>query len=83
MRRLAPDGRFYATWYDNADATCFDPIDRGGFVTYPDAEPYHCSFSILERICDAVGARAQRLDDGLAGAPHPRGESVMVITPSR
>jgi ABC-type polysaccharide/polyol phosphate transport system ATPase subunit/SAM-dependent methyltransferase len=83
VRRLAPDGRFFATWYDNPDPGRFDPIDRGGFVTYSDAEPYHYSFSVLAGICDAVGARAERLEIDGAGGPHPRGESAMVITCAR
>jgi ABC-type polysaccharide/polyol phosphate transport system ATPase subunit/SAM-dependent methyltransferase len=82
-KRLAPDGRFYATWYDNPDPENFDPIGRDGFATYPDAEPYHFPFAFLERICDALGARAERLDESVAGAPHPRGESLLVITPAR
>jgi ABC-type polysaccharide/polyol phosphate transport system ATPase subunit/SAM-dependent methyltransferase len=82
VRRLAPDGKFYATWFDNPDARNFAPIDRGGFVTYADAEPYHYSFAWLASLCDAIGARAERLDDRDAGGPHPRGESVMVIRPA-
>ena len=79
-RHLASDGRFYATWFENPDPRGFDPIDRDGFTTYPDAEPYHYPFAMLASICDAVGARAERLEPHPA---HPRGESLMVITPSR
>jgi ABC-type polysaccharide/polyol phosphate transport system ATPase subunit len=84
IRRLDPQGRFYATWYDNPDPRSFEPIDRGGFVTYPDAEPYHCPFAILASLCSAIGARAERLEvQAVAGSAHPRGESLMVITPGR
>jgi len=81
VRRLAPGGRFYATWFDNADPESFAPIDRGGFTTYADVEPYHYSFPMLSRICETVGAQAERLDiQSAAGCPHPRGESLIVIT---
>jgi SAM-dependent methyltransferase len=83
IKQLSPGGRFYATWFDNPNPSAFEPIDRGGFLTYPDAEPYHYPFEILAGICDAIGARAERLDDQAAGGSHPRGESLMLITPTR
>lgn len=83
MKRLSPGGRLYATWFDNPDPSAFEPIDRGGFLTYPDAEPYHYPFEVLAGICDAIGAHAERLDDRAAGGSHPRGESLMLITPTR
>lgn len=77
VRRLAPDGRFILTWPDNPDAASFDPIRQpDGSLTHPDREPYHYSFELLERVCELVGARAERLPD----ASHPRGEAVMTIT---
>ena len=53
------------------------PIDRDGFTTFPDAEPYHYPFEMLASICNAVGANAQRVNPPY---PHPRGESLMLIT---
>lgn len=77
VRRLAPGGRFIFTWPDNPDAASFEPIRQpDGTRTYPDRDPYHYSFDMLERVCDALGARAERMDD----TSHPRGEAVMVIT---
>lgn len=78
-RRLAPDGRFYATWLENPDPRNFDPIDRNGFVTFPDAEPYHYPFQMLASLCDAIGARAEKVQPATA---HPRGESLVMITRS-
>jgi ABC-type polysaccharide/polyol phosphate transport system ATPase subunit/SAM-dependent methyltransferase len=75
-RHLKPDGRFYATWFDNPDPLCLEAIARpGGLVTYPDAEPYHYAFAQLAAICQAAGVAAERLDD----RSHPRGEAVMVM----
>jgi ABC-type polysaccharide/polyol phosphate transport system ATPase subunit len=80
VRQVAPDGRAYATWFENPNPRNFDPIDRGGFATFPDAEPYHYPFEVLAGICETVGARAARVE---TSSPHPRGESLMVITPAR
>jgi ABC-type polysaccharide/polyol phosphate transport system ATPase subunit/SAM-dependent methyltransferase len=77
VRRLAPGGTFYATWPDNPDPHDFEPIvQRDGTRTYSDREPFHYSFEILSAVTEAVGGRAERLDDD----SHPRGESIMAIT---
>ena len=78
VRKLKPSGRFYATWFENPDPTAFDPIRHpSGATTYPDREPYHHPFDLIAAVCDAVGARVERVS--VSG--HPRGESVLVISP--
>ena len=75
---LGPRGRFYATWSrTRIRATSPDYARR---LTFADAEPYHYPFLMLKTICDAVGARVERVETGSA---HPRGESLIVITPLR
>ena len=77
VQKLKPSGTFYATWYDNPDLSNFDPIARAsGIVTYPDHPPYHYPFSLIEQICDAVGATVHRVE-----VAHPRAESVLAISP--
>jgi ABC-type polysaccharide/polyol phosphate transport system ATPase subunit/SAM-dependent methyltransferase len=77
VRKLAPGGRFFATWFENPDPSNFEPmVHAGGATTYPDIEPFHYSFEVLASICAAVGATAERVAD----RTHPRGESVMLIT---
>jgi hypothetical protein len=77
VKRLTPDGRFYATWVDNPDPQRFGKIEgANGVTTYSDREPFHYSFDIIAGIVEAVGGRAERIDD----TSHPRGESVMLIT---
>lgn len=77
VRRLKPEGRFYATWADNPDPQRFDAIVWPDKVTtHNDREPFHYSFEILAGIVEAVGGHAERIED----TSHPRGESVMVIT---
>ena len=78
VRKLKPSGRFYATWFENPDPTLFDPINHpSGATTYPDREPYHYAFGLIAAVCDTVGARVERVS--VSG--HPRGESVLVISP--
>ncbi len=75
--KLAPGGRFYATWPENPDPVDPKPIVQpDGSTTYFDREPFHYSFRILAGLAEAVGARAVLLDD----RSHPRREAVMMIT---
>jgi ABC-type polysaccharide/polyol phosphate transport system ATPase subunit len=77
VQKLKPSGTFYATWYDNPDLSNFEPIARAsGIATYPDRPPYHYPFSLIEQICDAVGATVHRVE-----VAHPRAESVLAISP--
>jgi SAM-dependent methyltransferase len=77
VKTMTPDGRFYATWVDNPNPYRFDAITwPNGTKTYGDREPFHYSFEILAGIVEAVGGRAERVDD----PSHPRRESVMLIT---
>ena len=77
IRSLTPDGRFYATWPENPDPIGFDRmVHPDGSTTYSDREPFHYSFAMLAAMVEAVGGRAERLDD----RSHPRGETIMLIT---
>jgi ABC-type polysaccharide/polyol phosphate transport system ATPase subunit/SAM-dependent methyltransferase len=77
VRKLKPSGRFYATWFENPNPADFDPISRSnGVMTYPDREPYHYPFNLVEVVCDAVGATVERVDV----STHPRGEAVLLIS---
>ena len=77
VKKLTPDGRFYATWIDNPDPLQFGAVVHDdGTKSYSDRDPFHYSFAMLSGLVDAVGGRAERLDD----CTHPRGEAVMVIT---
>jgi ABC-type polysaccharide/polyol phosphate transport system ATPase subunit/SAM-dependent methyltransferase len=76
LKKLAPGGRFFATWFDNPDASNFEPIvHAAGATSYPDMPPYHYPFAQLAGVCEALGATVERIDD----AAHPRGECVMVV----
>ena len=76
VRTLRPDGRFYATWFENPDPANFDPIVHpSGVTTYSDREPYHYPFGLIAVVCEAVGATVERVTD----PTHPWSESVLVI----
>jgi ABC-type polysaccharide/polyol phosphate transport system ATPase subunit/SAM-dependent methyltransferase len=77
LKKLAPGGRFYATWFENPDPSNFEPmVHANGATTYPDMEPFHYSYDVLAGVCSALGAKVERVNDHT----HPRGESVMLIT---
>jgi hypothetical protein len=77
VRKLTPAGRFYATWFENPDASDFEPIVRpGGGMTYSDRQPYHYPFELILQACTAVGASVERVAD----STNPRGESLLLIT---
>ena len=77
IRALGPDGRFYATWPESPDPVGLDPIVQAdGSTTYCDHEPFHYSFAVLAAMVEAVGGRAECLDE----RTHPRGETIMLIT---
>jgi ABC-type polysaccharide/polyol phosphate transport system ATPase subunit len=80
VRKLGPDGRFYATWFENPDPANFDAIVRpGGLTTFPDSEPYHYPFELIANVCDVVGARVERIPS----PGHPAGESLLLIRRTR
>jgi ABC-type polysaccharide/polyol phosphate transport system ATPase subunit/SAM-dependent methyltransferase len=77
VRKLAPGGRFYATYFENPDVARAEPVVHpGGTTTYADIEPYHVSFELLAQICQAAGAQAERI--GAWG--HPGGQMMACIT---
>jgi ABC-type polysaccharide/polyol phosphate transport system ATPase subunit len=77
LKMLKPGGTLFATWYDADPAAAFDLAPRGdGFVTHGSAEPYHYTFGLLQHVCEALGARVERLD-----VENPAGESVLAIRP--
>lgn len=80
VRKLQPNGRFYATWFENPDPANFEPlVQPNGITSFSDSEPYHYPFSLIANVCEAVGAVVERMPS----TDHPRGESLLVISPRR
>ena len=80
IRALKPLGRLYATWFENPEPASFAEILRpNGVTTFPDREPFHYPFDLIETVCHALGASADRLPSQKS----PTGETVLVITRNR
>jgi ABC-2 type transport system ATP-binding protein len=80
VRKLQPNGRFYATWFENPDPANFEPIVQpNGVTSFSDSEPYHYPFALIVNICEAVGATVERVPS----TDYPGGESLLVISPRR
>jgi len=79
LRTLKPGGRFFASFYDNAEGQYVDAIVHpGGGTSYADRPPFHYPFAVLEAALGAIGAKVRRL--GAWG--HPRGLAMLEITAS-
>ena len=77
VRKLAPGGRFFATYFENPDPTDGGAmLHPGGVKTHADADPYHTSFDVLAGICAGVGAHAERV----TGWTHPQDQRMVLIT---
>lgn len=79
VRTLSSDGRFYVSWPEPGADPFATRLQRDGVTTSADREPYHYHFDVLANIAAIAGGRAERVPD----ADHPRGESIMLITPIR
>jgi len=77
VKKLAPAGRFYVTYFEDPNPAETAPVVQpSGVVTHPDMFPYHLNFEVLAGMCRSVGARAERVSDW----KQPRGQVMAVIT---
>ncbi len=75
---LAPDGKFYATFFEDTDGSHKTSVmehDPGGIVTHPDNDPYHYEFSVFEDLARRAGLEAEYI----GGWNHPRAQRLMVF----
>ena len=76
IRKLSAGGRFFVSWTDVEGEAALSPREwPDGTTTWPDREPFHYSFEMLEGIARLTGGIAERVADD----SHPRGECLMVI----
>ncbi|MFC2029452.1 class I SAM-dependent methyltransferase [Chloroflexota bacterium] len=76
---LHQDGRFYATFFeDPSGAHRIHTIahEPGGKVTYPDQDPYHYEFGVLEELARRASLRVSYVGNW----NHPRNQMLMVFT---
>ena len=72
---LKPDGKFFATFFRAPSAEHTAPISHqpDGVVTNFDADPFHFSFSELDRIAANAGFSARLIGEW----NHPRGQQML------
>lgn len=75
---LAPEGRFFATFFEDPgglhriSSLTHSP---GGVTTYPDRDPYHYEFSTFEDLARRARLRVEHIGDW----NHPRAQRMMVF----
>jgi len=78
QKALKPEGRFYATFFqDKTGESRISPLTHpiGGRVTYPDRDPYHYEFDVFEELARRVGLKV----DYIGEWNHPRDQMMMVF----
>jgi hypothetical protein len=75
---LAPQGQFFATFFEDPDGTHrVSTISHtpGGVVTHPDRDPYHYEFDVFQDLARRAGLSVTHLGDW----GHPRDQQMMVF----
>lgn len=78
-KALKPDGRFYATFFEDQHGdyrAAPQPHERGGRITYPDQDPFHYEFDVFVALAHRIGLDVEYIGDW----NHPRDQMMMVFT---
>lgn len=81
-RVLAPDGRFYATFFENEggtrrlDVLSHPRTDGPPLATYPDRDPFHYGLDLFEWLCEGTGLEVGYIGDW----GNPRSQRMLVFT---
>lgn len=78
---LAPDGKFYATFFEDADGshrTAPLTHNPGRITTYPDRNPFHYEFSVFEDLAHRAGLKAVYVGEWA----HPRAQRMLCFSPA-
>lgn len=71
---LAPDGRFFASWFEAPQAACSTPQQHAsGIVTYYLNDPYHYAYGEMQAMAALAGVSVERIGDW----GHPRGQRML------
>lgn len=78
QQRLAPKGKFYATFFQapgpvHLDQICHQP---GGFITHYNRDPFHYSFAEMEALAKFTGLSATLIGDW----KHPRHQQMLCFS---
>ncbi len=76
---LKSGGRLFATFFEAPSPLHLEPIahDRGGVVSNYDADPFHYSFSEIERLAETAGLSVKHIGDW----GHPRDQRMLCFSP--
>ncbi len=76
---LEPEGKLFATFFEAPSPVHLEPIkhEPGGVITNFDADPFHNSFSEIERLSEAAGLSVEYLGDW----GHPRDQQMLCFSP--
>lgn len=77
-RVLKPHGKLFATFFEAPAPVHLEPIehDPGKVITNFDSDPFHYSFSEMERLSEAVGLSVEYLGDW----GHPRDQRMLCFS---
>lgn len=71
---LAPDGRFFASWFEAPHAACMQPQDHAaGIRTYYVHDPFHYAYGEMQAMAALAGMTVERIGDW----GHPRGQRML------
>ena len=71
---LAPDGRFFASWFEAPSPVCLAPQQHAaGIVTYYLHDPYHYAYGEMQAMAALAGMSVERIGDW----GHPRGQRML------
>ena len=76
---LKPEGKLFATFFEAPSPVHLEPVEHepGGVVTSFDADPFHYSFSEIERLAEAAALSVEYLGDW----GHPRDQRMLCFSP--
>lgn len=78
-KALAPDGRFFASYFDAPHWPALGDLQHpDNIVTHSDRNPYHYHFSVFEHLAGRLQLEVKRLIDW----GHPRGLAMLVFSHS-
>ncbi|MGH2979760.1 MAG: class I SAM-dependent methyltransferase [Solirubrobacterales bacterium] len=77
-RVLEPDGRCYATFFENPDKRNLDPVEQAMTESFYDADPFHYDVDTLACVCRGTGLELEYVGEW----GHPRGQRMLLFTPA-
>lgn len=75
-RVLRPDGRFFATFFEDPEGKSnLQPVNQGFVTTYMDRDPYHYQVDAFRWLCDGIDLEVEYIGDW----GHPRNQRMLLF----